>query len=113
MRQTTRLYSINGKGILVPDADVTVKSTDVEGESARDRSGMLHRTVLRQVKSWEFSYRQLSDEEMVYMKKLLTPGVFSFTDPLGEALCCCRGYRIDHHNTVGEWKNLRFLIEEV
>ena len=51
----TDLFTIDGQEIPVPDAPVAVKLTDIEGECARDRSGMLHRTVLRRVKSWEFS----------------------------------------------------------
>ena len=62
MRDITELFTVDGQGILVPDAPVTVQLTDIEGESARDRSGMLHRTVLRRVRSWEFTYGRLTEE---------------------------------------------------
>lgn len=114
MRAITELFTINGQGILVPDAPVTVKYADVEGESARDRSGMLHRTVLRRVKSWTFSYERLSQEERAYMLKLLTPGAFPFQSPDGESLCCCKGHSMDFADAqTGLWRGFRFTVEEV
>lgn len=114
MKERNQLYAIEGKGLPVPDANVTVKTTDVEGESARDRSGMLHRTVLRRVRAWEFSYRELCDEDRAYLMELLTPGVFYFTHPQGESLCCCKGFRMDMHDLPrAMWQNVRFVIEEV
>jgi len=110
----TDIFTISGKAIPVPDAPVTVQRTDIEGESARDRSGMLHRTVLRQVKSWAFSYGRLTDEKRAYLATLLTPGVFPFTHPEGESLCCCKGFSADYYDAAaGIWKNFRFRVEEV
>jgi hypothetical protein len=113
MRAITELFTINGQGILVPDAPVTTKTTDVEGESARDRSGMLHRTVLRQVRTWEFTYRQLTEQERQYMLALLTQGAFPFTHPGGQTVCYCKGHAMDYQDAQkGLWRNFRFQIEE-
>ncbi len=110
----TDIFTINGKPIPVPDAPVAVKYSDVEGESARDRSGMLHRTVLRRVRAWEFSYGRLKEEDRAYLAAALTLGVFRFTHPEGECLCCCKGFSADYHDaTAGIWKNFRFRVEEV
>ena len=110
----TDIFTINGKPIPVPDAPVTVQYTDIEGESARDRSGMLHRTVLRRVGSWEFSYGRLTDQNRTYLQSLLTPGGFTFTHPDGACLCCCKGFLTDYYDaTAGVWKNFRFRVEEV
>lgn len=114
MRAITELFTINGQGILVPDAPVTVKSTDIEGESARDRSGMLHRTVLRRVKSWEFSYDRLTQEERQYMLGLLTQGTFPFQSPDGAYRGYCKGYAMDFADAgQGLWRSVRFTVEEV
>ena len=115
MRDITDLFTVDGQGILVPDAPVTVQLTDIEGESARDRSGMLHRTVLRRVRSWEFTYGRLTEEERSYMQTLLMgEAAFRFVCPDGECLCCCRGWRMDYYDaTQGQWQNFRFLVEEV
>lgn len=110
----TDIFTIDGQPIPVPDADVTVKKTDVEGESARDRSGMLHRTVLKRVRSWAFSYRQLTGAQRTYLMELLKPGVFQFTHPEGESLCYCKDISADFHDATADvWQNLRFRVEEV
>ena len=110
----TDIFTINGQPIPVPDADVTVKITDIEGESARDRSGMLHRTVLRRCRSWAFSYCRLTEENRQYLLELLTPGMFQFTHPQGESTCYCKEISSEFHDaTAGIWHNLRFRVEEV
>ena len=110
----TDIFTINGQPIPVPDGDVAVKFTDIEGESVRDRSGMLHRTVLRRCKSWEFTYSRITDQRRQYLLTLLTPGVFPFTHPQGESTCYCKEVSADFHDaTAGVWKNLRFRVEEV
>ena len=110
----TDIFTLGGQPIPVPDAPVAVKCADIEGESARDRSGMLHRTVLRRVRTWEFSYGRLTDENRAYLESLLTPGVFQFTHPEGACLCCCKGFSADFHDAAaGIWKNFRFRVEEV
>ena len=110
----TDIFTISGQAIPVPDSDVAVTVTDVVGESARDRSGMLHRTVLRRVTSWEFAYSRLTDIQRDYLLGLLTPAVFPFTHPNGESPCCCGSFRGDYHDAAaGVWHNIRFRVEEV
>ena len=115
MKAVTDLFTIDGQGILVPDADVTVTKTDVEGERLRDRSGMLHRSILRRgLTSWAFSYQHLTQEERAYMLGLLGEPVFRFGHPEGESLCYCKDISMDYHDaTLGHWKNFRFRVEEV
>ena len=110
----TDIFTINGQPIPVPDADVAVKRIDIEGESVRDRSGMLHRTVLRQVRSWEFRYSRLTDENRQYLLNLLTAGMFQFTHPQGESTCYCKEISSNFHDAAaGVWHDLRFRVEEV
>lgn len=116
MRAVTELFTVEGQGILVPDADVTVTKTDVEEAAVRDRSGVLHRSLLRRgVTAWEFSYRQLTGEERAYMLELLgREPVFAFTHPEGQSRCFCKSVTMDYHDAAqGLWKNLRFRVEEV
>ena len=114
MKERNQLYAIEGKGLPVPDANVTVKTTDVEGESARDRSGMLHRTVLRPVRAWEFSYSQLTDGERTYLAGLLGANPFQFAHPEGKSTCYCKAIAAElHDGTTGLWQNVRFRVEEV
>ena len=110
----TDIFTINGQPIPVPDADVAVKRIDIEGESVRDRIGMLHRTVLRQVRSWEFRYSRLTNENRQYLLNLLTPGMFQFTHPQGESTCYCKEISSNFHDAAaGIWHDLRFRVEEV
>ena len=110
----TDIFTINGKPIPVPDAPVAVKQADVEGESARDRSGMLHRTVLRRCKCWEFSYRQLREAQRTYLLDILAANTFLFAHPDGLSRCYCKDISADYHDAIaGIWKNFRFRVEEV
>lgn len=115
MRAITELFTLDGQGIPVPDADVTVTVADVEGDSVRDRSGLLHRTVLRRVTAWEFSYEELTDEERSQLLELLhRQPVFPFTHPGGAADCYCREVSAQYRDAArGLWKNFRFRVEEV
>lgn len=121
MRATTELFTINGQGILVPDADVTVTTSEVLADSARDRSGTLHRTLLRRVTGWEFSYETLTDAERQYMLGLLDKQTFNFGHP-GHldatqkelSTCYCKGSAMDYHDAAkGQWRNFHFRVEEV
>lgn len=114
MREKTNLFTIGGKPILVPDADVILKRTDVVGDSVRDRSGMLHRTVLRQVRSWEFFYSQLTTGERNYLVGILTAGAIQFVHPEGKSICYCKEISAELHDAnAGVWQNFRFRVEEV
>ena len=110
----TDLFQIENQPIPIPDAPVTVTVTDIVGESARDRSGMLHRTVLRRCKCWEFSYRQLREAQRTYLLDILAANTFLFAHPDGLSRCYCKDISADYHDaTAGVWKNFRFRVEEV
>ena len=72
MRATTDLFQINGKPMLVPDAEVTVSFSDLDASDAgRDESGFMHRIVVRhKVGSWKFTYSHLTEAEKQYMESL-------------------------------------------
>lgn len=80
----TDLYKIDGKPMLAPDADVTMRFEDLDSaQSGRDESGFMHRIPVRKhVGVWEFSYSHLTREEYAYMMSLLPKGAsFVFTHP--------------------------------
>lgn len=84
MRKTTDLFLINGKPILVPDAQPEVSYEDLDSaDSGRDESGVMHRIPVRyKVASWNFSYDHLTEEEKQYMEQLFPDAAsFSFTHP--------------------------------
>ena len=70
MRKTTDLFLINGKPMLVPDAEMQVNYEDLDdSDSGRDEAGFMHRHVLRyKVPVWTFSYQSLTEEEKQYME---------------------------------------------
>lgn len=84
MRNTTELFMINGKPILLPDAGVDVSYEDLDSaDSGRDESGVMHRIPVRfKVGSWTFSYAQLTEAEKNYMENLFPEEAdFQFTHP--------------------------------
>ena len=84
MRQKTALFKINGKSILVPDADVGISYEDLDSaDSGRDESGVMQRIPVRyKVGSWSFTYNYLTEEEKQYMESLFPDAAsFSFTHP--------------------------------
>ena len=66
-------FQIDGRPILVPDADVTWEYNDLDSdESGRDESGVMHRIVLRHgVRKCVLPYETLTREEYLYMRSLL------------------------------------------
>lgn len=84
MRATTQLYLINGRPMLVPDADVQESYEDLDSADAgRDESGVMHRIPVRyKVGAWSFTYSHLTEEEKRYMESLFPDAaVFTFTHP--------------------------------
>ena len=84
MRDTTNLFLINGKPMLLPDEQVLVSYEDIDSADAgRDESGVMHRIMLRcKLGSWSFSYGHLKEEEKQYMESLFAnDATFSFTHP--------------------------------
>ena len=63
---------IDGRPVLVPDADLSISYEDLDSEeSGRDESGVMHRIVLREgVKKMALTYANLNREEYRYMESL-------------------------------------------
>ena len=120
---TTNLFLINGKPLIVPDADVEWSYEDLDSsESGRDESGYMHRIVTRyKVMSVSFSFSNITTEEMEYMESLFENAPdFEFTRPsrtdAGKTVAsrCYRSkYGIAWKNArTGLWSNYKFNIIE-
>lgn len=70
----TGLFAIDGMPVLVPDGDLSYCEEDmVSSDSGFDESGVYHRFVTRHnVRSWDFSYSRLTQEEYTYMEALFS-----------------------------------------
>ena len=123
MRRTMECFTIDGKPILVPDAEVTVSYEDLDAaESGRDESGVMHRIVVRhKVASWGFSYAYLTEAEKQYMENLFPESAtFTFGHPdrldsskQVQTVCYRSKYGISWHNAkTGLWGNYSFRIIE-
>ena len=123
MRNTTELFTINGKPMLVPDEDVAIAYEDLDAsDSGRDESGYLHRIVVRyKVANWSFSYSHLTEEERKYMEGLFPEtGTFAFGHPTTEdatmqtvSTCYRSKYELAWKNAItGLWSNYNFRIIE-
>lgn len=121
MRDTTNLFLVNGKPMLVPDEQVQISYEDIDGADAgRDESGYMHRILLRsKVASWGFSYAHLTEEEKRYMETLFGNGAtFSFTHPdrldaskTVTTACYRSQYGISWRNArTGIWNGYSFRI---
>ena len=121
MRETTNLFLINGKPMLVPDEQVQVSYEDIDSADAgRDESGVMHRIMLRcKLGSWTFSYSHLTEEEKQYMESLFAnAATFSFTHPdrldAAKAVtdkCYRSKYSISWRNArTGIWNGYGFSI---
>ena len=121
-REKTDLFKINGKPMLIPDADLGFSYEDLDAaDSGRDEAGYMHRIVVRyKVGSMPFSYSALSDEDYRYMESLFPDEPdFEFTHPdriTGEPVtttCYRSKYSISWYNAkMGLWKNYAFNIIE-
>lgn len=123
MRETTKLFMINGLPILVPDEEVAVSYEDLDSaDSGRDESGVMHRIPVRyKVAAWKFSYDRLTEAEKQYMENLFPEGAdFEFTHPdrVDAALpATSRAYRSKYsiswkNARTGLWSNYGFSIIE-
>ena len=123
MRATTELFKINGRPLLVPDAEVTVSYEDLDdADSGRDESGVMHRIPVRyKVGSWSFSYAHLTEEERQYMESLFPDEPeFQFFHPdrldSGKGATCTAyrsKYGISWKNAAtGLWSGYSFKIVE-
>lgn len=115
------LFKINGKPVILPDADVELSCADLDsGDSGRDESGVMHRQVVRfRVKTWSFNYTFLTEEEYRYMESLFDGlGEFEFTFPLpGGTVGTCTAYCsstgiVVHNLRTGDYRNYKFKIIE-
>ena len=114
-------YKINGKPMLVPDADVSLSFADLDSsDSGRDESGIMHRIVVRErVATWGFNYSKLTAEEYRYMRSLFAGKpefTFTYRDLNGylvETKAYCSNESITYHNArLGLYQNLKFNIIE-
>ena len=112
-------FLVNGKPMLVPDAQVKFSYCDLdEASSGRDESGVMHRFVVRyKVPTWEFSYSFLTEEERRYMESLFPQAPnFTFTHPgqQGEkedTVCYRSQYTIQWQNAkTGLWSGYGFTV---
>ena len=112
---------IDGRPVLVPDADLSISYEDLDSEeSGRDESGVMHRIVLREgVKKMALTYANLNREEYRYMESLFR-GKQEFRvdcrDEDGNPLSFV-AYRSKHNISVfnakaGIYKNYNFSIIE-
>lgn len=114
-------YKVNGKPLLVPDADVSLSFADLDSsDSGRDESGVMHRIVVRhRVGTWGFNYASLTAEEYKYMRALFegkSEFAFTYRDLDGylvETRAYCSNDSITYHNArLGLYKNFKFNIIE-
>lgn len=116
-------YVVDGKPLLVPDADIEISQNDLDSDdSGRDESGVMHRHRIREgVKTWGFSYQVLTYGEYCYLESLFRGKqefefVFANPDPYG-TYKKCRAYRSKssitlHNSKTGLYKNYKFNIIE-
>ena len=113
-------YKVDGSALLVPDADVEITGNDLDSaDSGRDESGVMHRIMVRsRVKTWEFHYSHLTEEEYRYMKNLFNgKSVFQFSFPedgiTGTVTAYCSGDSITYRNArTGLYGNYKIKIVE-
>lgn len=121
MRKKTESFLINGRPVLLPDADVGFSYEDLDDSATgRDEGGYMHRFVARyKVGNWSFSYASLTEEEKNYMESLFPDEpTFLFTHPSKSnsnifvtETCYRSKLSLSWYNAkTGLWKNYRFNI---
>lgn len=121
--KTTDRFLINGKPMLVPDAEVGFNYEDLDSsDSGRDQSGYMHRVVIRyKVPSWSFKFASLTSEELAYLESLFPEEpTFQFTHPsrldsavLETTECYRSKFGITWQNAAtGLWSGCSFNIIE-
>ena len=122
MRQKIDFFAVEGKPLLLPDGPVEVRCADVlSPESGRDESGRMHRFVLRdKLRSWKFTYRDLTQEEKIYLENLFAgKGIFSFTHPADDREntktdCSCEDFSLVWRSWQGGiWGDMTFRVTQV
>lgn len=114
-------FQVDGQPILVPDAGVAVKKTELlAADSGRDESGFFHRRLLRQrMRQWDISYGAVDGQEYRYLQSLFAGKesfLFSFRGEDGQpqtARCYCGGSTASLcDSTRSVYKNLKFSVVE-
>ena len=106
MRAFSNQFFVNGRPLLVPDAQVKLSFSDLDdGSSGRDESGLMHRFVVRyKVPTWEFTYSYLTEAERRYMDSLFPQApTFTFSHPgtqggMEDTLCYRSQYSVSWQN---------------
>jgi len=116
---TTQLFLIDGKPVLVPDEGLSLGRTDTEAaDSGYDESGVYHRFLVGQgVEHWDFAYEQLTAAEYAYMEGFFAgKNTVQFTCPGETAARTVTAYRSKH--TVrwqsaadGTYRDYRFWVQ--
>lgn len=119
MRDYSKDFFVNGKPLLVPDAQVKLSFCDLDdASSGRDESGLMHRFVARyKVPTWEFSYAFLTEDERRYMESLFPNApTFTFSHPgvqggMEDTVCYRSQYGICWHDARrGLWSGYGFTV---
>jgi hypothetical protein len=114
-------FQIDGRPVLVPDADLSVSAFDMAAEdSGRDESGVLHRFLLRQgVRSFVLRYDTLTQQEYRYLcsliegKDTIRVTYRNADDQSAELIGYCAGYSLLVHNArQGIYKGMKLEIQE-
>lgn len=114
-------YKIDGKPILVPDADVEMAFSDLDdADSGRDEAGFMHRIVVRhRVGTWAFNYFRLTAQEYQYLRSLFAGKVdftFTYRDLDGNTVdtrAYCSNDSITWQDAVrGVYRNFKFTVIE-
>ena len=119
----TQRYMIENTPVVVPNAGVQLRVSDIEAEeSGRDESGYLHRVVLRAgLGTWVLRYRDMSQEEYAYMMALLPgAGSFLFTHPdkadparSNVSRCCITDVQAGSHDALsGKSRELKITVTQ-
>ena len=110
----TQGYTLQGKA-LPAGGVVTVKQADLDApETGRDESGYLHRVVLRHgLRTWEFSYRDLTAAQLAALQALLPQGQCCLTWAEGTADCYLAAFTVTGRQTLtGTAVNATLTLKE-
>ncbi len=115
-------FRVDGKPLPLPDIGMKISCSDLDADdSGRDESGVMHRIVAREgVRTWEFSYKTLDEEDFRYINELFSgKPEFQFTYGVAKdgTLLTTRAYRAKYSVLMqdpisGIYRDLKFNIIE-